>query len=111
MSIYDINWLQAGLALLAGGILGAIFFGGLWWTVQHGATSTTPARWFISSFIVRTGITLFGFYAVGAGQLLQLGCCLLGFMLARAITLRWRLPPKTQHTPARLNKNGEPPCA
>ena len=27
------------LALLAGGVLGAMFFGGLWWTVRRGAAS------------------------------------------------------------------------
>ena len=30
------------LALLAGVLLGAFFFGGLWWTVQKGVTSETP---------------------------------------------------------------------
>ncbi len=74
-------------ALLAGGMLGGVFFGGLWWTVRRGALSATPARWFLGSLVLRTAIVLAGLYAVGAGQPLRLGLCLLGFLLARTIVL------------------------
>jgi F1F0 ATPase subunit 2 len=30
----------------AGLLLGAIFFGGLWWTVRKGVSSKRPALWF-----------------------------------------------------------------
>ncbi|WP_339560906.1 ATP synthase subunit I [Pseudomonas sp. EA_65y_Pfl1_P113] len=62
------NWLAGIAALLTGGALGAVFFAGLWWTVRWAADSATPARWFITSLIVRTAIVLAGFYAVGATQ-------------------------------------------
>jgi F1F0 ATPase subunit 2 len=75
-------------AMLAGAALGTVFFGGLWWTVQRGAASPTPARWFLGSFVLRTAIVLAGFYFIGAGQPVRLGLCLLGFVLARAIVLR-----------------------
>ena len=81
--------------MLAGAALGAVFFGGLWWTVQRGAASPAPARWFLGSLVVRTAIVLAGFYVVGAGQPVRLGLCLLGFVLARAIVLR-----ATRPTPA-----------
>lgn len=81
------------VALLAGAALGAIFFGGLWWTVQRGAASTIPARWFLGSLVLRTAIVLVGFYLVGAGQPVRLGLCLLGFVLARAVVLRITRPP------------------
>lgn len=81
------------VALLAGAALGAIFFGGLWWTVQRGAASTVPARWFLGSLVLRTAIVLVGFYLVGAGQPVRLGLCLLGFVLARAVVLRITRPP------------------
>lgn len=82
-------WLAA---LLAGGLLGGAFFGGLWWTVQRAAVSAAPARWFLGSLVVRTTVVLAGFYAVGAGQAARLGLCLLGFVLARAIVLRVTRP-------------------
>jgi len=33
-------------ALALGLVLGAVFFGGLWWTVRRGLTSSTPGLWF-----------------------------------------------------------------
>lgn len=81
-------------ALLAGGLLGGVFFVGLWWTVRRAASSPTPARWYLGSLVVRTAIVLAGFHIVAAGQALRLGLCLLGFLLARAIVLRTtRAPP------------------
>ncbi len=56
------------LAFLAGGALGAMFFGGLWWTVLRGASSATPARWFLASALLRMGLTLAGFHVVAGGQ-------------------------------------------
>ena len=50
------------LAVVAGVLLGAIFFGGLWWTVRKGVSSTRPALWFLGSLLLRTGIVLAGFY-------------------------------------------------
>lgn len=82
-------WLAA---LLVGGLLGGIFFGGLWWTVQHAAVSATPARWFLGSLVARLAIVLAGFHAFGAGQPLRLVLCLLGFVLARALVLRVTRP-------------------
>lgn len=104
----NLSSLLNGTAVLFAGVtLGVIFFGGLWWTVQRGAASQTPKRWFLGSFLLRNIIALGGFYAVGAGQPLRLGICLLGFILGRAVVLRWsrRLQHTALHTPE------EPPCA
>jgi F1F0 ATPase subunit 2 len=80
--------------LLAGGaglLLGAIFFGGLWWTVNRGVSSPRPAVWFLGSFLVRMGITLAGFYVVSGGHWERLVSCLLGFLAARvAVTVLTR---------------------
>jgi len=97
------NWaLVWASALLAGGVLGGIFFGGLCWTVRRAATSPTPGRWFLGSMLLRTAIVLAGFYLVGAGQPARIGLCLLGFLLARAVVLRITKPAATVM---------EPPCA
>ena len=73
------------LAGLAGGALGAIFFGGLWWTVRRGIASRQPALWFFASLVLRTSVALGGFYLVGRGQWERLLMCLLGFVAARVI--------------------------
>ncbi|MGA7949938.1 MAG: ATP synthase subunit I [Thiobacillaceae bacterium] len=76
------------LALVTGVLLGAIFFGGLWWTVQKGLSSKRPALWFLGSLLLRTGIALAGFYLVAAGHWERLLVCLLGFVTARMFVVR-----------------------
>ncbi len=75
-------------ALVAGMSLGAMFFGGLWWTVRKGLSSTRPARWFFGSLLLRTCLTLAGFYVVSGGHWEKLLVCLLGFTIARPIVTR-----------------------
>lgn len=106
------SWILVGVAMvLAGGALGGIFFAGLLWTVRRAATSLTPARWFLSSMLVRTTIVLVGFYVVGAGQPVRLGLCMLGFLLARIIVLRATRHSSTTGEPQALFVRGKPPCA
>ena len=76
------------LALVTGGLLGAIFFGGLWWTVQKVVSSKWSALGFLGSLLVRTSITLAGFYFIGRGHWERLLVCLLGFVIARLIVMR-----------------------
>ena len=78
------------LALLAGGVLGAIFFAGLWWTIQRGVSAKEPAVIFFLSLLLRTGIALTGFYFVARGDWRRLLACLFGFFLARLL-VRWRI--------------------
>ncbi len=72
-----------------GGILGAIFFGGLWWTVRRGVSSRHPALLFLGSMLLRMGIALAGFYYVSGGHWERLVVCLLGFIVARLFITRW----------------------
>ncbi|MFT5643046.1 MAG: F1F0 ATPase subunit 2 [Janthinobacterium sp.] len=74
-----------GLAWLAGGVLGAIFFGGLWWTVRRAIASARSALWLSVSLLLRMSIALAGFYFASAGQWQRLLACLLGFIMARAL--------------------------
>jgi F1F0 ATPase subunit 2 len=75
-------------ALAWGVLLGAMFFGGLWWTVRKGVSSTRPALWFFGSLLLRTSLTLAGFYVVSDGQWERLLVCLVGFTIARPIVTR-----------------------
>ena len=82
-------------SLVTGMLLGVIFFGGLWWTVRKGLSSIHPAPWFVGSLLLRTGMTLAGFYVVSNGQWKRLLACLLGFTILRPIVTRLtRLPEK-----------------
>src|SRR3989304_3736123 len=83
------------LALVSGVLLGAVFFGGLWWTIQKAVSSKRSALWFFGSLLVRTSIVLAGFYWVARGHWEWLLVCLLGFVLARPIvTWLLRAPEK-----------------
>ena len=90
------NFLNLTLALVAGIALGAIFFGGLWWTVGKGVSSKSPVLWFLTSMLTRMGIVLAGFYFVGRGDWQRLVSCLLGFIIARFIVMRLTRPPVEQ---------------
>lgn len=72
----------------AGVVLGAVFFGGLWWTVRRGLASKRPAFWFFGSLLLRTSIALAGFYLIARGHWERLLVCLLGFVMARLIMTR-----------------------
>ena len=84
--------LTLAVAWLAGGLLGAIFFGGLWWTVRKGVSSARPALWFLGSGLLRMGIVLAGFYFVSGGQWKRLVACLVGFVIARVV-VTWLTRP------------------
>jgi F1F0 ATPase subunit 2 len=77
------------LAFIAGLLLGALFFGGLWLTVRKTLTAKAPALWLIIGFFIRISITLIGFYFVSRDSWQRLLICLLGFIIARLIMMQW----------------------
>ena len=79
------DWVVRALALVAGLVLGAMFFGGLWWTVRKAVASRNPALWFSGSLLVRLALAMAGFYAVGNHHWDRLLMCLLGFIVARLV--------------------------
>ena len=80
------------LAFLAGGLLGSVFFGGLWWTVRKSVTSQQPALWIFGSLLVRMSVALTGFYFVSASHWERMLLCLLGFVSARLV-VTWLTRP------------------
>jgi F1F0 ATPase subunit 2 len=93
------EFLTLSLALVAGLLLGGIFFGGLWWTVRKGVLSKQPALWFLGSLLLRTVIILAGFYSVSGGHWERLLACLLGFVMARFIVTRLTGSAVEHHNP------------
>lgn len=74
--------------LMTGVLLGVIFFGGLWWTVQKGFSAKHTGLWFSGSLLLRMSLVLAGFYFVSEGHWERLLVCLSGFFTARLIVTR-----------------------
>ena len=99
--------LRLAPALATGILLGAIFFGGLWWTVHQGVSSKRVALWFLGSMLLRTCIVLLGFYFFMGENWQSFLAGLLGFVIARLIVIRLtraeerpsQLARKTSHAP------------
>jgi len=90
------------LAPLAGMLLGAMYFGGLWWTVKQGLASPRPALWFLISLLLRLSLALLGFYFVAGDDWKRLLACLLGFIVARVLIVRLTEMPiakEARHAP------------
>ena len=86
------EWTTLVLPCVFGVFLGATFVGGLWWTVRRGLSSKQPALWFVGSLLLRTSVTLAGFYLVSQGGWQSVLACLLGFVIAGLLVTRVTRP-------------------
>ncbi|MBK5966240.1 ATP synthase subunit I [Thiocystis minor] len=80
-----LNLVLAGVVGLA---LGAVFFGGLWWTLRKSLESPRPALWLLGSLLTRMSLVLVGLYLVSDGQWERLLAGLVGVIGARFFVLR-----------------------
>ena len=96
------EWLTLVLSLLwpmiAGLLLGALFFGGLWWTVHKGVSFKHPALLFQASMLLRAAVTVAGFYFVGDDDWQRMVACLFGFVIVRLMVTRLSAPSVQLHT-------------
>ncbi|WP_435961005.1 N-ATPase subunit AtpR [Immundisolibacter sp.] len=92
----DALTLAFAFALAAGAALGAMFYGGLWWTVRRAVSSKRVALWFLVSLLLRMGLALAGLYFVSGGDWQRLLLCLLGFVLAR-LAVMWLTRPSEEN--------------
>jgi len=97
------------LALAAGVLLGAVFFGGLWWTVRKGLASKHPALWFLVSQLLRTSVTLSSFYLIAGGRWERLMACLVGFISARFVVARLTKSPVGNQSRSGSRQDFRPP--
>jgi F1F0 ATPase subunit 2 len=79
--------LMLSLQFWAGVLLGAFFYGGLWWTVRRVAANAS-ALWLLGSFLVRAILVLAGLYAVTRGEWPGIAACFGGFLVARPVVTR-----------------------
>ena len=76
------------ISLLIGGILGTLYFGGLWITINRFVEGRKYSRlMFITSFMVGAAIVVMGFYMLLkiTHQWQLLGVALVGFVISRVI--------------------------
>lgn len=70
-----------GAAFICGLPLGALFFGGLWWTIGRATASSLPAVWFLVSMLFRPWRLSLSF--TGSHRAIGAACC-------RACSASWR---------------------
>lgn len=86
------------LTFFAGFVLGLLFFGGLWWTIQIAVVAKHPAIWFIGSLVTRMSIVLLGFYFVAGGAWQRMLSCLAGFVVGRLVVTAFVRPSVNRPT-------------
>ena len=94
------SMLELFLGSAAGGLLGLLFFGGLWWTVRRAFVSPRPALWLGCSLILRMACVAAGFVVVSAGDWRRMLSCLLGFWAARWLLVRLTTRPAAEPSAA-----------
>ena len=92
-------------AALAGILLGIIYFGGLWLTIQRMSQVSRPILLLTGSFILRLGMVLVGFYLVSNGRLEFLAVCLVTFLLTRFYFIKKIQPAPERNTESHGNQS------
>jgi len=77
--------LKYSVMIAVGMLLGAVFFGGLWMTVQQMQRARRPGLLFVGSVLVRTATVLAGIWYFAAGDAKSMVACLLGFVGVRLL--------------------------
>jgi F1F0 ATPase subunit 2 len=86
------------LSLLAGVVLGLIYYGGLWLTVSRLPKTPHPAGLAMASFVGRMAVLLAGIYVVMGTRWEFALACLVGVLVARTVLVR-RIQPHNAPPP------------
>lgn len=84
----DSTPLALALSALAGIVLGALYFGGLWLTITKIRALKSPGVLLIVSFLLRTVLVIGGFYLITDGKLERLAVSMLAFFVTRFAFIR-----------------------
>lgn len=82
-----IGWI---VAAVAGALLSALYFAGLWWTVRRVPYTRHPATLIAVSFLVRAALAAGALWLVIGGDVVRLLAALGAFLLVRTAVL-WRV--------------------
>ena len=88
------------MAFFVGVGAGLFYFGGLWWTVRRLPSARHPAFLTFGSFLLRTGVSLVGFYFASGGHWQRILASLLGFIIVRVFLVR-----RMRSSPAKVTTN------
>ncbi|MEA4836140.1 MAG: ATP synthase subunit I [Anaeromusa sp.] len=78
-------------AVLAGSLMGGLFFGGLWWTVQKATHTKHTEILLMASFVLRAAVLLGIGYAVCGDDFVLIFGYLGGFIISRGLAMRmWK---------------------
>jgi F1F0 ATPase subunit 2 len=85
--------IEFGLSLGAGGLLGILYFGGLWWTVtkfQSAKVQSTNGAvgLYLASVVIRTSVLLLCLFLLMQLGMVPLCLAIAGFFLARTVMIR-----------------------
>ncbi|MEI6286747.1 MAG: ATP synthase subunit I [Bacillota bacterium] len=82
------EWSLVALSVSAGVIAGAVFFGGLWWTVRRVAHVQRVALFLGASFALRAAVMLLALYFSCDNDIIRMAGFLVGFFVVRVIAVR-----------------------
>ena len=74
--------------MLAGALLGTLFYAGLWLTVRTLAAGKRARFWLAGGFLLRALLAIAGIAIASQGEWRSLIACLAGFCVARACAVR-----------------------
>ena len=98
--------ITVAVGLVAGFVLGLVFFGGLWWTTQHLAAASQPGILVSVSLLVRVAVLAAGLFLLAQVGNAALLAAVLGLLATRIgltrLAMNGRLPqPATGESTAR----------
>jgi F1F0 ATPase subunit 2 len=93
--MFDFSIMTGLLTLLSGTVLGILYFGGLWLTLQKITQQKHVIGYGLLSYLVRMTMLGFGLYFIMQIGWIYLFSAFLGFLLARTLMIS-RLKPSSE---------------
>jgi F1F0 ATPase subunit 2 len=81
-------------AVLLGTLLGAGYFGGLWWTLSTLARWRRPGVALLLSFALRGAVVVAAFVLLARAGLFPLALAFAGFLVTRVVLVAWWRPAR-----------------